>query len=38
MEPSYEEYAAVLKSFYQKVLKSHPEYLKLNRDFGQIIK
>lgn len=37
MEPSYDEYAAILKSFYQKVSRQHPAYIKLNKDFGLMV-
>lgn len=37
MEPSFDEYAAILKTFYQKVTKQHASSLKLNRDFGIMV-
>lgn len=33
MEPSFEEYANILKNFYHKMVKGHPNFLVLNKDF-----
>ena len=37
MEPSFDEYAVILKNFYQKVSRYHPGYIKLNKDFGVMV-
>lgn len=36
-EPNFDEYAKTLKSFYIKVVKGHPNMLKLSRNFMQMI-
>lgn len=37
MEPEFEEYCNVLKTFYATVTKKHPSYFSLKSDFGKMV-